>query len=458
MKVLFQNHSSLLLQYGDRYLLTDPWYNQPAFGSWLPSLAPYIHPTYLAALGKRLSILVSHGHDDHFDDRLLNIFDKDTKIVTGDFKAPSVVNRLKRLGFENIIAVGEDESLVDNLLISSYIVEDFSHDDATYLIRNGDGAVIHANDNWYEFSKPHEELIKERTKDYAKSAIVLFSQTNSASGYPLNYRNFSNSEKQRILKDKVKKMVCGGLDNAKALGLSKMYSYAGFATAYVKEKNYEEQGLFPTAKYLTQLLKEHSVNSDVDIPDLYPGDSISLPTGLIDKAFISGYEDSKIKEVTDHFYDVYGNKLECISYRNLGKENSNFEDWIEFFLTELVSFADKRVNGPDSHHADLIGKEFSLEVTLSNDEKIYKTIKFGEGLVSWNEKANKVCYVDASFLYAIFMGEALFEDLYTGYNAEWARNPVDVYNRDIVMMIVMFSYVYKNRISALAKDKFLQMD
>ena len=137
---------------------------------------------------------------------------------------------------------------------------------------------------------------------------------------------------------------------------------------------------------------------------------------------------------------------------------SNFEDWIEFFLTELVSFADKRVNGPDSHHADLIGKEFSLEVTLSNDEKIYKTIKFGEGLVSWNEKANKVCYVDASFLYAIFMGEALFEDLYTGYNAEWARNPVDVYNRDIVMMIVMFSYVYKNRISALAKDKFLQMD
>ena len=101
IKILFQNHSSLLLQYNDRYLLTDPWYNKPAFGSWLPSFTPYIHPTYLASLGERLTILVSHGHDDHIDDRLLDIFDKKTKIVTADFKAPSVVNRLKKLGFEN---------------------------------------------------------------------------------------------------------------------------------------------------------------------------------------------------------------------------------------------------------------------------------------------------------------------------------------------------------------------
>ncbi|MBU2180938.1 MAG: hypothetical protein KJ930_16065, partial [Gammaproteobacteria bacterium] len=72
----------------------------------------------------------------------------------------------------------------------------------------------------------------------------------------------------------------------------------------------------------------------------------------------------------------------------------------------------------------------------------------------WNEKANKVCYVGESALFTILKGEALFEDLYTGYNAEWARNPVEIYNRDIVMMIVMFSYIYKNRISTVAKDMF----
>ena len=31
--VMFINHSSLLIKYGDRYLLTDPWYNQPALAA-----------------------------------------------------------------------------------------------------------------------------------------------------------------------------------------------------------------------------------------------------------------------------------------------------------------------------------------------------------------------------------------------------------------------------------------
>jgi L-ascorbate metabolism protein UlaG (beta-lactamase superfamily) len=175
--------------------LTDPWYNKPAFGSWLPSFAPYIHPTHLASLGERLTILVSHGHDDHLDGRLLGIFDKKTKIVTADFTAPSVVNRLNKLGFENTSTVFENESKINGLMISSYIAEYFSHDDATYLIRNDDGTVIHANDNWHEFESGHELLIKERVSCYSRNSVLLFNQTNSASGHPLNYRNFSDEKK-----------------------------------------------------------------------------------------------------------------------------------------------------------------------------------------------------------------------------------------------------------------------
>ena len=93
--VMFINHASLLIKKGDRYLLTDPWHQRVAFGSWLPTFAQYVHPTYLAALGSKLSILISHGHDDHCDDDLLRIFDKDVEIVTADFNAPSVLNRLK---------------------------------------------------------------------------------------------------------------------------------------------------------------------------------------------------------------------------------------------------------------------------------------------------------------------------------------------------------------------------
>ena len=112
------------------------------------------------------------------------------------------------------------------------------------------------------------------------------------------------------------------------------------------------------------------------------------------------------------------------------------------------------MQGADSHYTTLIGKKFSIVVELVNGDSITKTVKFGDGLVEWDSKANKVCYVSESALYSILKGEALFEDLYTGYNAEWERFPENEYNRDIVMMIVMFSYVYRNRLSTDARVRF----
>ena len=343
MRVLFQNHSSILLQHDDKYLLTDPWYDAPAFGSWLPSLPPYIHPVYFASLEDRLSILISHGHDDHFDEKFLKIFSKNTKFISANFKSPSVIGRLKRLGFENITQVSENEKKIDGLLVSSYINPEVSNDDALYLIRNQDGAIIHANDNWNNFLKLHEKLIKERTKNYAKRSILLFSQTNSASGYPLNYRNLKFEEKQNILKEKVLKMVKGGLRNAETLGLKNMFSYAGYASAYVKGKKYVDEGLFPTSKYLINLLKENGIENKINIPELYPGDFITLPDGKINKAFIYGYEDSKIKEFTNKYYELHNMKNECLSYRKLELSTSTFEKWIEFFWSNLIFFLEREL-------------------------------------------------------------------------------------------------------------------
>lgn len=455
MKILFQNHSSLLLQHGDEYLLTDPWYNQPAFGSWLPAFAPYIHPTYLAALDERLSILISHAHDDHFDDRLLEIFNKNTHIITGDFRSPSVINRLKRIGFENISTVGENEVEFSGLKLSSYIVEEFSHDDAMYLIRNNDGAVIHANDNWQEFETRHEELIKERVASYPKHSVLLFSQTNSASGYPLNYRNFSDSEKNSLLRTKVARMVESGLRNAEKLNLPKMFSYAGFGNVYVKGQKYDELGFLPTARFLKRLLQDEGITSPVEIENFYPGDSVILPEGNIVKAFASGYRDENIKKVTTDFYHTYGNIDECLSYRPLDTDDSILDSWLDDFLSEFSAFCVSRVEGPDPHFSSLIGKTFSMEVEGSENTLIKKSIEIGVGLIDYEAKPNKHCFANGATVLSILKGEALFEDLYSGYNAEWSRNPSDVYNRDMVMMIVMFSYVYKERLSQTYKEKHL---
>lgn len=454
MKVLFQNHSSLLIEHNGNYLLTDPWLNQPAFGSWLPTFPAYLHPAYIAALGNKLTILVSHGHDDHFDDKLLGIFDKDTRIITADFKAPSVLNRLRSLGLNNVDTVGIDEKLIDGFHVSSYIVEDFSHDDAGYLITTEDGAVIHANDNWHEFTDEHERIISERVSVYPENDILLFSQTNSASGFPLNYDIFSEEEQNDILSRKVAKMVEGGLRNAEKLNLQRMFSYAGFATPYVCGENYHQRGFFPTASFLKGLLDEVGIKSSVEIEELYPGDYIELPGGSITKAFVNDYRDAAIKEKAHTFYETYDHIDECISFKEVSDPGIYIREWLNEFLMEFEDFSVKRVNGLDIHYTELLGKTFKMTVNFENEEDFAQVIEFGKGFVEGVSEANKECIVDSRTMNQILLGNALFEDLYTGYNAKWKRHPSDQYNRDIVMMIVMFSYVYKNRLAESYIDKY----
>ena len=455
MKILFQNHSSLLIENKGKYLLTDPWVDQPAFGSWLPSFPPYIHPSYLASLENNLTILISHGHDDHFDDRLLkNIFNKDTKIITANFKAPSVLNRVKKLGFNNIETVGTDGKLINGFYISSYIVEDQSHDDAAYLIFNDDGAVIHANDNWQEFTLDNEALLIEKISKFPNTDVLLFSQTNSASGFPLTYETFSDSDQKEIHKEKVLKMIKGGLNNAKKLGLKRMFSYAGFATPYVKGEKYHEKVFFPTASFINNLLQEQKIDSLPLIEEFYPGDFITLPGGNITKAFLNGYSDSSIRKKTHEFYTSYGKIDECITYKNTQTPNDISPNWVEDFLNEFNNFSIKRFQGPDSHYTKLIGKTFRLTIKKDDKPSLIKTIKFGDGLVNEEEVANKECIVSDYLFNQILLGKALFEDLITGYNAKWKRNPSSIYNRDIIMMIVMFSYVYKNRLASTYLEKY----
>ncbi len=62
---------------------------------------------------------------------------------------------------------------------------------------------------------------------------------------------------------------------------------------------------------------------------------------------------------------------------------------------------------------------------------------------------NKRIIVNSELMSQVLSGAILFENLYTGYEAQWERFPADKYNRDIVMFVVMYSYVYKNRLANL---------
>ena len=69
-KIDFINHSSLLIQHGDNFFLTDPWYISPSF--WKMGQYPFPLTRSIKKIleldQEKLKIIISHGHDDHIDD------------------------------------------------------------------------------------------------------------------------------------------------------------------------------------------------------------------------------------------------------------------------------------------------------------------------------------------------------------------------------------------------------
>ena len=446
------NHSSLLLKDKGKYILTDPWHLKPAFSSWMPTFQQYIHPSYLSALGENLSIVISHGHDDHCDDDLLKIFDRNTEFVFTKFKSSSVFNRLKRLGFQNFQQI---EPNSNNLIkihgkrfrLKSYINTTLSEDDSIITIATDSGVVIHANDNWIRLSDSNLKSIKDEIKNTKTKKGYLFTQTNSASGFPLNYPQLEEKSDD-LLRKKVIRMIESGMSNAITLGLDKIFSYAGYATPYVDSENYNEKSFLPTPRFIVNELFGQS-NSYINIANFYPGDTLNISNGTIDKAFISSenYSDNQIKISTENYYKQY--KHMPIDYYKFNKSKSLTQEEVNWFMVKLNDFASKKVSQNNELNS-INGKTFSLKI---EDVGVVSTIQFGKNEKLHNDinlPPNKECIIQNSSIFlSILKGDLLFESLYTGYLGKWKRYPADIYNQDVITIIVMFSYFYRN---VLVKD------
>lgn len=100
-------HSTHLLALGGVRLLTDPWFNDPAFGALSHEVVPAVLP---GELGPLSAILVTHDHADHADLRAMDEMDKRAAVVvaTADLAA-----RVRALGFSevNVLAPWEEQKI-----------------------------------------------------------------------------------------------------------------------------------------------------------------------------------------------------------------------------------------------------------------------------------------------------------------------------------------------------------
>jgi L-ascorbate metabolism protein UlaG (beta-lactamase superfamily) len=141
MKITMLGHSTLLIEIDGKNIITDPWLTDPLYmgqlwhrGSFKPKKLPRLD-----------LILVSHGHEDHFDPKTLSKFSKNIPIVI--FKPYE--KSARKLGFKKIhpMQVG-DRFVLDSVEIKTLPGKHVGGT-ATYLISGKEGTIFFGGDSEY---------------------------------------------------------------------------------------------------------------------------------------------------------------------------------------------------------------------------------------------------------------------------------------------------------------------
>ena len=436
-KVTFINHSSILFSLGKnkKTFLTDFWYQSPAFGSWLPSALPIYHPTYLAGLSynKNFYLAISHAHDDHIDDDYLRkYFNPEAKIIINKFSGPSLFRRIQKIGFKNIIQVGSEVKKIEDVEVLSISNKKISNDDAALIFKDKKYCIYHGNDNWFKLESDNIKKIKE----FSKNRKFLFaSQTNSASGYPITYPQFKN--KSLELKKKVKKMLVSGLDNCNKVKANYFLPYAGYSTPYVKDHNYEKLIFQPIYKNIKNLLS----GKNKKLLNIFCGGTIDLNNGNIEYPF--DYDPEKIISITDKYFKEEKILENCDTYKKSYYKKTKKQE-VMSYLKSFNNFVDSYLTRYPNFYPSIRGKR--LKFSIENNKKVTfsYSINIGKKVQKNYIKCNKEFIIPSNLFKALFDKKITFENLYTGYESKIKRFPKNIYNRDIIVYLIMFGYKYLN--------------
>lgn len=179
-------------------VLTDPWFNNGAFGSWC--LAHDVHriPVYKKDYDL---IYISHAHEDHFDERFLSSISKDVPIVFP--KEPIIkilLPKLSQLGFKNLFPLGNEEKVkfkdLTMTLFHPFQKRRFDKKvklpnfiDSALLFDDGSFSFLNTNDNF-----PTVKSFKKINKKYGKPDLVSLLY-NTAGFYPQCIDNLTQKQK-----------------------------------------------------------------------------------------------------------------------------------------------------------------------------------------------------------------------------------------------------------------------
>ncbi len=390
--VQFNAHASLLINSGEHILLTDPWYSV-GFSSWEAWPPPAISANVLQGLGRagKLSVVISHGHDDHLDLDFLRVMPQvDILIPESDTQLSGALAQ-----FPNVTLIPEHRTTRHR----GYALQSFplAHS-AIIAIESHDAHILHGNDAHDLPDQATQDIRNSLTNRWGKP-IMFCGQGGSASGWPLRYKyppGIAASKLQAKTHDMIKNLATTG----EKLGASYLLAYACFARTSCGDQSWLP--IKSTGNYCNDLCQIWGMPQK--FVHMNPGD-VFLPATGQTLNLLPTFESDEYTPIPA--LDLKRNWFGMI---DAGLMSS--------FMAEIDPIATST------------GVHFEVIVNGMGKWSV------GEGPVC------KTCRVDPQIMAAVLHREIPFADLNTGFLAEWERKP-DTYCPEFLDRVIdQFGFKY----------------
>lgn len=453
-KLHFLNHTSFLVEHDEYRLLLDPWPSEAlSFNSWRAHPPCFLNNDILASFinssNNKSGIVISHGHDDHCDDRFLKKINSTVPVFFPQYSSKGFFNRVKNCELNNINLLNQSHNIsFGPFNISSFIISKHSHDDAVIIISTDEYVLIHANDNSVKFP---DELIKIILDTSSKNKKTYFaSQTGIAHGFPYCYPQFGSQNDLDSMRDvaikKIKNTIKVAINNANLVNANYFISYAAYTMSMALLEKHGEKvfsSLFlPTPSNLKKLSLDWG---GVSLLDYMPGDTLDIIDNSTSRPFWlkNGFENmsKELQKLQLETTYEHKKKLNFMVRKFDNYTNEDLYNYIKNYLKNLYDFTLKS-NNSDTEEV----LKSTLELKIENGHSTVLDFKDGSISTSTNFNPNKRIIMSVDNFWLLLSGIFNFESMYIGQYAEFERYPKEVFNKQLIMQLQIFGYVYQKRL------------
>lgn len=145
MRIDFIGHASLLIRSGATTLLSDPWWEGPAYlAQWYPWPLPVPERHDLSNLS---AIYISHGHEDHMHVPTLATLPKAPRVVVPRGYDPGNADYLRGIGFADVCEVASGRSMTLGAGSDAMRLTVVTHlSDSMLVVEAGGEVLVNVND------------------------------------------------------------------------------------------------------------------------------------------------------------------------------------------------------------------------------------------------------------------------------------------------------------------------